>query len=65
MLIIELLSRLTKGAEMMMHLAVLLCDQVSTLQKANKAATKHRQRKKKCIQRQRTLTVAEGAEIVA
>ena len=47
-----------------MHSAVLLRDQVSALQQANELATKRRARKKKRIQREGTLTVAEGAEIV-
>jgi hypothetical protein len=63
--IIESLSRLTKGAEVMMHTAVLLRDQVSALQKANEAATKRRARKRKRVQRRGDLTVEEGAEIIA
>jgi hypothetical protein len=63
--IIESLNQLTKGAEMMMHSAVLLRSQVADLQKANKAATQRKQRKKKRIQKQGTLTKADGSEIVA
>jgi hypothetical protein len=46
-----------------MHEAALLRDQVSSLQKANKAATKRKERKRKRIQKHGSLTVAEGAEI--
>ena len=50
---------------MIAHSTVLLRDQVSTLEKANKAATARKQRKKKRIQKQGTLTKAEGEEIIA
>jgi hypothetical protein len=49
----------------MAYLIVLLRDQVSSLQKANKAATTRKQRKKKQIQKQGTLTKAVGEEIIA
>ena len=62
--IIKSLNQLTKGAEIMMHSAVLLRSQVADLQKANEAASKHRQRKKKRIQKQGTLTKAEGSKII-
>ncbi|KAF4300733.1 hypothetical protein GTA08_BOTSDO06775 [Botryosphaeria dothidea] len=62
---IESLNRLTKGAQLMVHEMVLLRDQVSSLQKANKAATKRKQRKRKRIQKRGTLTKAEGEEITA
>lgn len=41
------LQRLTKGAEVMMHTAELLREEVALLQKANKAATRRRAYKKK------------------
>ena len=50
---------------MMAHSIVLLRDQISALEKANQAATKRKQRKKKRIQKQGTLTKAEGQEIIA
>lgn len=49
----------------MVHKMVLLRDQVSSLQKANEAATKRKQRKRKRIQKRGTLTKAEGEEIIA
>ena len=55
----------TKGAEIMMHSAVLLRSQVADISKANEAAAKRRQRKKKRIQKRGTLTKAEGSEIMA
>ena len=43
----------------------LLCTRVKDLEKANEAATQRTKRKRKRIQREGTLTKAEGAEIVA
>ena len=40
--------------------AELMRDQITSLERANEAATKRRQRKKKRIQRQGTLTKGEG-----
>ena len=63
--VLQSLDRLTRGAETMAHELVLLRDQVSTLQKANEAAIKRRARKKKRLQKQGTLTKAQGADIIA
>ena len=63
--IIESLTQFIKGAEMLAHSAILLRDQVSALQKANKATTKCKERKRKRIQKQGTSIVAEGVEIAA
>jgi hypothetical protein len=63
--ILDSLDQLTRGAEIVMHSSVLLRDQVASLQKANEAATKRRERKKKRIQKQGTLTKAQGSEIIA
>jgi hypothetical protein len=63
--IIASLSRLTKGAEKMVHSAVLIHEELSALQKANEVATKRKQRKRKRIQKHGTLTVAEGAKLAA
>jgi uncharacterized protein YaiL (DUF2058 family) len=49
----------------MSHELVLLRDRVSDLEKANEAATKRKQRKRKRIQKRGTLTIAEGEEIIA
>jgi hypothetical protein len=63
--LVRLVDQLARGAEMMAHSIVLLRDQISTLEKANQAATKRKQRKKKRIQKRGTLTKAEGEEIIA
>ena len=45
--------------------AELMRDRIASLEKANEAATKRKQRKKKRIQKQGTLTRAEGEDILA
>jgi hypothetical protein len=45
--------------------AELMRDRITSLKRANKAATKRRQRKRKRIQRQGTLTKGEGEDILA
>ena len=57
------INQLKKGAEMMVHSAVLMRDRITSLERANEAATKRKQRKKKRIQKRGTLTKAEGKEI--
>jgi len=64
-LIIEAINQLKKGAEVMMLLAELMRDQITSLEKANEAATKRRQRKKKRIQRKRKTAKGEGEDIIA
>jgi hypothetical protein len=49
----------------MMLLAELMRDQIASLKRANKAATKRRQRKKKRIQKRGTLTKGEEEDILA
>ena len=49
----------------MMHQVVLLRDEITTLQRANQAATKRRSRKKRRIQKGGNLTVAAGRELTA
>jgi hypothetical protein len=48
-----------------MLLAKLMRDQITCLERANKAATKRRQRKKKQIQKRRTLTKGKREDILA
>jgi hypothetical protein len=48
-----------------MLLAKLMRDRITSLKRANKAAIKRRQRKKKRIQKQGTLTKEEGVDILA
>jgi hypothetical protein len=45
--------------------AELMRDWIASLKKANEAATKRRQRKKKQIQKRGTLTKEEGEDILA
>jgi hypothetical protein len=54
-LIIEAVGQFKKGAEVMMLSAELMHNWITSLERANKTATKHRQRKKKQIQKQETL----------
>jgi len=63
--ILQSLESFTKGAEMMMHSAVLLRTQVAELQAANEAATRRKSRKRKRIQKEGTLTIEEGARLTA
>ncbi|KAH8636379.1 hypothetical protein IG631_08214 [Alternaria alternata] len=63
--IIEAINQLKKGAEVMMLLAELMRDRIASLEKANKAASARKQRKKKRIQKQGTLTKGEGEDILA
>ena len=63
--IIQSLESLSKGAEMMMHSAVLLRTQVAELQAANEAATRRKSHKRKRIQKKGTLAVEEGARLTA
>jgi hypothetical protein len=62
--VLESLDCLTKGAAIMMHQAVLRRDRVTSLQKANEAATGVESVKRR-IQRQGTLTKEEGSQIAA
>jgi hypothetical protein len=45
--IIEAISQLKKGAEVMMLLAELMRDRIASLERANEAASTRKQRKKK------------------
>jgi hypothetical protein len=54
--IIEAINQLKKGAEVMMLSAELMRDRITNLEKANEAANKRRQRKRKRIQREGVLT---------
>jgi uncharacterized protein YaiL (DUF2058 family) len=63
--IIQAISQLKKGAEAMMLSAELMRNQIASLVRANEAASKRRQRKKKQIQKRGTLTKGEGEDILA
>lgn len=61
--IFEALSQLSKGAQMMAASAALLQSQVSALQQANKAMHERRKRKRKVLQSDKALSVAEAVAI--
>jgi hypothetical protein len=63
--IIQAIGQLRKGAEVMMLSAELMRDRITSLERANEAATKRKQRKKKRIQKRGTLTKGEGEDILA
>jgi hypothetical protein len=52
----EAIGQLKKGAEVMMLLAELMHNWITSLERANKTATKRRQRKKNRIQKKGTST---------
>jgi len=63
--IIQAIGQLKKGAEVIMLSAELMRDRIASLEGANEAASKRRQRKKKRIQKRGTLTKGEGEDILA
>jgi hypothetical protein len=63
--IIQAIGQLKKGAEVMMLSAELMRDRIANLERANEAASRRRQRKKKRIQKRGTLTKGEGEDILA
>ncbi|KAG9185080.1 hypothetical protein G6011_03027 [Alternaria panax] len=63
--IIEAINQLKKGAEVMMLSAELMRDRITSLERANEAASARKQHKKKRIQKQGTLTKGEGEDILA
>jgi hypothetical protein len=64
-LIIKAINQLKKGAEVIMLSAKLMRDRITSLKRANKAASARKQRKKKRIQKRGTLTKGEGEDILA
>jgi len=63
--IIEAIGQLKKGAAVVMLSAELMRDRITSLERANEAATKRRQRKKKRIQKCGTSIKEEGEDILA
>jgi hypothetical protein len=63
--IVDTIDQLKKGAEVMMLSTELMRDQITSLERANEAATKRRQRKKKRIQKQGVLTKGAGECLLA
>jgi hypothetical protein len=64
-LIIDAIGQRKKGAEVMMLLAELMRNWITSLERANNVATKRRQCKKKRMQKQGTLAKGEGVDILA
>jgi hypothetical protein len=63
--IIEAIGQLKKGAEVIMLSAKLMRDRIASLKRANEAASKRRERRKKRIQKRGTLTKGDGEDILA
>jgi hypothetical protein len=63
--IIQAISQLKKRAEVIILLAKLIRDRITSLERANKAASKQRQRKKKRIQQRGVVTKGDGEDIPA
>jgi hypothetical protein len=63
--IIEAINQLKKGAEVIMLSAELMRDRITTLERANEAASARKQRKKKRIQKRRVLTKGAGEDLLA
>jgi hypothetical protein len=63
--ILEAIDQLKKGAEVMMLSAELMRDRITSLERANEAASARRQRKKKRIQKRGVLTKEAGEDILA
>ena len=63
--IIEAIDQLKKGAEVMILSAELMKERIASLERANEAASKRRERKKKRIQKQGVLTKGAGEDILA
>jgi hypothetical protein len=57
---VDALEKLSKGAEMAAHQLVLVRNEVAELQAANKAATQRKSHKRKRVQKEGTLTVADN-----
>jgi hypothetical protein len=63
--IIEKIDQLKKGAEIIILSAELMKERIASLERANEAASKRRERKKKRIQKQGVLTKGAGEDILA
>jgi cell division septum initiation protein DivIVA len=63
--IIKAINQLKKRAEVIMLLAKLMRDRITSLERANKAASKRKQRKKKRLQKRRVLTKGDREDILA
>jgi hypothetical protein len=63
--IIEAINQLKKGAKVMMLSAELMRDRITSLERANEAASARKQRKKKRIQKRGVLTKGAGEDLLA
>ncbi|KAF1925349.1 DDE-domain-containing protein [Didymella exigua CBS 183.55] len=63
--IIEAINQLKKGAKVMMLSAELMRDRITSLERANEAASARKQRKKKRIQQSGVLTKGAGEDLLA
>jgi hypothetical protein len=63
--IIKAIDQLKKGAEVMILSAKLMRNQITSLKKANKAASARKQRKKKRIQQRRVLIKGAREDLLA
>ena len=63
--IIEKIDQLKKGAKVMILSAELTKERIASLERANEAASKRRERKKKRIQKRGVLTKGAGEDILA
>jgi hypothetical protein len=63
--IIEAINQLKKGAEVMILSAELMRERITSLEKANEAASARKQRKKKRLQKRGVLTKASGEDLLA
>jgi predicted RNA-binding protein with PUA domain len=63
--IIEAINQLKKGAEVMILSAELMKERIASLERANEAASKRRERKKKRIQKRGVLTKGAREDILA
>lgn len=59
----QVLEKLEKGALSAMHSQVLILDEIAGLRKTIEETSKRKSRKRKYIQHQGTLTVAEGSQL--
>ena len=59
------IKQLAKGTELIVHEITLLQDRVRTLEKANKALSKHRKAKRTRLQAGGALTIEEGQALIA
>jgi hypothetical protein len=60
---VEAIKRLSRGVEMVIHQGILMYQQLSELQEANKAATQRKSHKRKRVHKEETLIVEDGVRL--